>query len=112
MLFCTSRSSPVLKMLYTLRPPVKLYLRKCSRRASVKSSVETVGRRPARFRSPTKSWYSFTAENGNPVRHSYSGTKTHPPPTPHVPRTIIRFGTSVGLNEFSFGLMIGFLKFP
>ena len=32
--------------------------------------VDTDGSRPVRLRSPTKSWYSSTAVQGKPVRHS------------------------------------------
>src|SRR5262245_7709912 len=105
MLFCTSRSLPVSSTLYTLRPAVNRYLRKCHGRASVKSSVFTDGSRPVRLRGPTKSWNSLTADHGNPVRHSYNGENTHCPGKPIVPRTIRRLGTSVELSSFSFGLM-------
>ena len=51
-------------------PAVNRYFLNRIGRASVKSKVETEGSRPVLFRSPTKSWNSFTADHGNPVRHS------------------------------------------
>ena len=94
-----------------LEPAMKLYLRKRQGRTSVKSSVETLGKRPDWLRAPTKSWNSSTADHGNPVRHSKSGENTHFRAAA-LPRTIRRCGTSVGLSDCSFGRMIGFLKLP
>ena len=91
---------------------MKRYFLKRNGRAIVKSRVDTEGSRPARLRVPTKSWNSSTADHGNPVRHSYN-RREHPwAARPIEPRTTIRWGTSVGLSEFSLGRMIGFLKLP
>ena len=80
-------------------------------RASVKSSVETVGRRRvgyARRRSP-----EIVDRRPGKAGAPFVERREHPlPGSPSEPRTIRRWGTSVGLSEFSFGRMIGFLKLP
>src|SRR5688500_12367466 len=76
-LFWTSRSADAPRRLYTLIPPRNRYFLSCHGRDSEKSNVFTRARRPVRFRAPSKSWNSLTADHGNPERISMTGAISH-----------------------------------